>query len=71
MKTEGLLVNFVFDTRRENDDAKYKEDLSMWQSIPSLEPIVQALATAFTSPSFQTQVALLLGWVMCVGKRTE
>jgi hypothetical protein len=35
--------------------------------IPSLEPIVQALAPAFTLPSFRTHCQLLLGWVLCLG----
>lgn len=43
----------------------------MFSSVPSLEPILQWLQAAFTQPSFQTQVAVLLGWVMCLGKRTE
>ena len=43
----------------------------MFSSVPSLEPILQWLQLVFTQPSFQTQVAVLLGWVMCLGKRTE
>jgi hypothetical protein len=43
----------------------------MFSSVPSLEPILQWLQVVFTQPSFQTQVAVLLGWVMCLGKRTE
>src|SRR5262245_13549560 len=39
----------------------------MWPMIPSLEPIVQALAPAFTLPSFRTHCQLLLGWVLCLG----
>ena len=39
----------------------------MWHMIPSLEPIVQALAPAFTLPSFTTHCQLLLGWVLCLG----
>jgi hypothetical protein len=35
--------------------------------IASLQPLVQALAPAFTLPSFQTHCQLLLGWVMCLG----
>jgi hypothetical protein len=38
--------------------------------IPSLEPFVQALAPAFTQPSFHTGCDLLLGWVMCLGRHT-
>jgi len=29
------------------------------------------LAVAFTEPSFQTHRDLFLGWIMCIGKRTE
>jgi hypothetical protein len=43
----------------------------MWQSIPSLDVIVQGLSDAFTEPSMETHVATLLGWLMCPGKRTE
>jgi len=43
----------------------------MFVSIPSLDPILQCLLPAFTQPSFQTNIAVLLGWVMCLGKRTE
>lgn len=40
----------------------------MWSMIASLEPIVQALAPAFTLPSFHTHCQCLLGWVMCLGR---
>jgi hypothetical protein len=40
----------------------------MWTMIASLEPIVQALAPAFTGPSLQTHGRLLLGWVLCLGQ---
>jgi hypothetical protein len=43
----------------------------MFTIIPSLDPIVQCLLPAFTQPSFQTHVEVFLGWVMCLGKRTE
>lgn len=39
----------------------------MWLMIPSLEAVVQALAPAFTDPSFTTYCQLLLGWLMCPG----
>jgi DDE superfamily endonuclease len=42
----------------------------MWHMIPSLQPLVQALAPAFTQPSFATHCQLLLGWVMCLGNHT-
>jgi len=43
----------------------------MFTSIPSLDSILQCLIPSFTQPSFQTHVEVLLGWVMCLGKRTE
>lgn len=43
----------------------------MWCLIPSLEVVVQGLSGAFTSPSFQSQCEILLGWVVCLGRRTE
>ena len=43
----------------------------MWKSIPSLDQILQGLQAAFTEPSLRTHVAMLLGWMMCPGKRTE
>jgi hypothetical protein len=43
----------------------------MFTSIPSLDPILQCLLPVFTQPSFQTHLAVLVGWIMCLGKRTE
>jgi len=43
----------------------------MFTSIPSLDSILQCLLPAFTQPSFHTHIEVLLGWVMCLGKRTE
>ena len=43
----------------------------MWSIIPSLDALLHALAVAFTEPSFQTHRDLFLGWIMCIGKRTE
>lgn len=43
----------------------------MFTSIPSLDSIFQCLLPAFTHPSFQTHIEVLLAWVMCLGKRTE
>jgi len=40
----------------------------MWHMIASLEPIVQALAPAFTPPSFRTHCEFFLAWVLCLGK---
>jgi hypothetical protein len=36
--------------------------------IASLEPIVQALASAFTPPSFRTHCQFCLAWVLCLGR---
>jgi len=36
--------------------------------IPSLDAVVQALAPAFSQPSFHTHCHCLLGWVMCLGR---
>jgi hypothetical protein len=38
--------------------------------IPSLAPIVEALAPTFTQPSAVTATQLLLAWVMCLGRHT-
>src|SRR5208283_4536995 len=38
---------------------------------PSLDPVLQCLLPAFTEPSFRTHIEVLIGWVMCLGKRTE
>jgi hypothetical protein len=38
--------------------------------ILTLDPLVDDLAPAFTQPSLLTCCDLLLGWVMCLGKRT-
>jgi hypothetical protein len=43
----------------------------MWSVIPSLVPIVQGLSVVFTQPSFATYQQVLLGWIMCLGRRTE
>ncbi len=44
----------------------------MFTIMPSsLEVILQCLSPAFTQPSFQVQVSVFLGWIMCLGKRTE
>jgi hypothetical protein len=43
----------------------------MWVMIPSLQAVVQDLAPVFTEPSFLSHCQLLLGWVMCLGRRTE
>ena len=43
----------------------------MFTSIPSLGSVLQCLLPVFTQPSFQTHIEVLLGWVMCLSKRTE
>jgi hypothetical protein len=43
----------------------------MFTSIPSLDSVLQCLLPVFTQPSFQTHVDVLIGWVMCLSKRTE
>jgi hypothetical protein len=40
----------------------------MWTMLPSLLPLVDGLAGAFTRPSFNSSCKLLLAWVMCLGK---
>ncbi len=42
----------------------------MWTMILSLQPVVEALAPAFTHPSFATTVKLLLAWIMCPAHHT-
>jgi hypothetical protein len=42
----------------------------MWTMIPSLTPIIEGLAPAFTQPSAVTACHLLLAWVMCLGRHT-
>jgi hypothetical protein len=42
----------------------------VWDMIPSLRSCVDALAPAFTQPSFASSCRLLLAWVMCLGKHT-
>jgi len=43
----------------------------MWSVIPSLELILQGLTVAYTAPSFLTFQEILIGWIMCLGRRTE
>lgn len=40
----------------------------MWNMIPSLHPIVDVLAPAFTQPSFACGCHLLLAWLLCLGR---
>ena len=43
----------------------------MFAMIESLEPILQCPSPAFTQPWFQPHLEVFLGWVMCLGRRTE
>jgi DDE superfamily endonuclease len=40
----------------------------MWTMIPSLQPLVDLLAPAFTQPTFTSGCQLLLAWIMCLGR---
>src|SRR5437588_509379 len=42
----------------------------MWHMIPSLQAVVDVLASAFTQPSFDTHCQLFLAWVMNLGSHT-
>lgn len=43
----------------------------MWPVVSSLEPILQGLGGAFTQPSFESHCQIFMGWLMCLGHRTE
>src|SRR5450432_2500079 len=43
----------------------------MWDMIPSLDAVVQGCAIVFTEPSLVTFRQVLIGWIMCLGSRTE
>ena len=43
----------------------------MWSLVPSLNIVLQGLACVFTQPSFFTNSQVLLGWLTCLGQRTE
>jgi hypothetical protein len=43
----------------------------MWEMVPSLAGVVQGCAFAFTEPTFVTFRQVLLGWIMCLGSRSE
>lgn len=43
----------------------------MWEMVPSLDALVQGCAFTFTEPSLATFRQVLLGWIMCLGTRTE
>ncbi len=42
----------------------------MWNMLPSLLPLVEQFRDVFTTPSYATHCAILLGWIMCLGPRT-
>ena len=43
----------------------------MWSVVPSFEVMLQGLLPVFTEPSFQSHRKIFLGWLMCLGHRTE
>ena len=43
----------------------------MWEMIPSLDTVVQGCAIVFTEPTLATFRQVLIGWIMCLGSRTE
>src|SRR6516165_11841507 len=43
----------------------------MWSVVPSFETTLQALSVVFTQPSYLTSCQIFLGWLMCLGHRTE
>lgn len=43
----------------------------MWTFVPSLDVVMQGLAIVFTQPTFVTHREVFLGWIMCLGHRTE
>jgi len=43
----------------------------MWEMVPSFDAVVQGCAIVFTEPSLATFRQMLLGWIMCLGSRTE
>src|SRR5262249_52388631 len=49
---------------------RHQESPPVWPIIPSLDPLLQAVVV-FSEPSFQSHRDILLGWIMCIGQRTE
>jgi len=43
----------------------------VFQVVPSLDIVLQGLFVVFTQPSLATHRDLLVGWLMCLGNRTE
>ena len=42
----------------------------MWFVIPTFERLLQGMSVVFTEPSAITCQEVLLGWIMCLGRRT-
>jgi hypothetical protein len=42
----------------------------MWTILPSLQPFVEQFRDVFTASSYATNCAILLGWIMCLGRHT-
>ncbi len=42
----------------------------MWTILPSLQPFVEQFRDVFTASSYATHCAILLGWIMCLGRHT-
>src|SRR5436309_14995817 len=43
----------------------------MWIMLPCLQVILHDLSPVFSEPSFVSNSEILLGWIMCLGRRTE
>lgn len=43
----------------------------MWPVVASLDRVLQGLSVVFTQPSLATHCEILVGWLMCLGQRTE
>ncbi len=43
----------------------------MWPFVPSLLGVLQGLSVVFTQPSLITHGEIVIGWLMCLGQRTE
>ena len=43
----------------------------MWPVVPSLDNVLQGLFLVFTQPSLATHCQIFVGWLMCLGNRTE
>jgi hypothetical protein len=43
----------------------------MWSVVSTLEAVLQGLSVVFTQPSFETHCEIVLGWLMCLGRRSE